>query len=242
VRHRSCGAAALVTDTLLLLNVGVFVMELRQPTLDALRTMVESWGMIPREFALGQDLAPAIPLPYWATMVSSTFLHAGWLHLASNMVFLWLMGHVLERRVGAARMLGLYLLTGAVAGLAHVAAYPGSTIPTVGASGGISGLVGAYLSLLLVPRPDGVPAERLRWRVPALFLCGLWLANGISELAFGWQADQVASYAHAGGFLVGLTFALLDRPFSLGAALGRRSTLGYPVLRHNHDLRIPLAP
>ena len=233
MRPRPAGATTFVTYGLVLLNVGVFVLELHQPTIDALRTMVESWGMIPREYTLGRDLYPPIPLPFWTTMVTSTFLHAGWLHLATNMIYLWLIGHVLERRVGPGRFLAFYLLSGAVAGLAHVAAYPGSVIPTVGASGGISGMVAGYLSLLCFP--PAVPGEPVRWKVPALFLSALWIANGVSELAFGWQAGQVATFAHVGGFLIGLTFGPFDGPLS---------PVDYPLpsLRHNHDLRVPLAP
>jgi membrane associated rhomboid family serine protease len=232
-------AVPAVTYSLLVLNVLIFGVELRQPTLDALRVLVESWGMVPREYALGRDLEPAIPLPFWATMVTSTFLHAGWLHLATNMAYFWLFGHMLERRVGSSRFLALYLLSGSLAGLAHVAAYPGSTIPTVGASGGISGMVGGYLSLLAFQAAPAV-RERLRWKVPALFLCGLWMANLASELAFGWQADQVASFAHAGGFLIGLTLGVFERP----AAPLRAPAFDLRLrpLRDDHDLRVPLAP
>jgi rhomboid family protein len=228
------------TCALLLLNVGAFAVELRQPTLEALRTLVESWGMVPREYALGRDLAPIIPLPFWATTVTSTFLHAGWLHLVTNMLYLWLIGHVLETRVGPARLTSVYLLSGVVAGLAHVAAFPASTIPTVGASGGVSGMIGAYLSLLLLPQAPGAPRERLRLKVPALFLSGLWIANAFSELAFGWQADQVATYAHVAGLGIGLTFAFFE---AQSPAL-RASTfdLRLQPLRDDHDLRVPLAP
>jgi membrane associated rhomboid family serine protease len=228
---------AVVTHGLLLLNVGIFLLELRQPTVDALRTMVESWGMIPREYTLGSDLYPQIPLPFWATLVTSTFLHAGWLHLATNMASLWLIGWVLERRMGSGRFLAFYLLSGAVAGLAHVAACPGSIIPAVGASGGISAMVGGYLSLLCVA-PQGEPT---RWRVPALFLCALWIGNGISELALGWHASQVACFAHAGGFLIGLTLGVFE-PGHASAALRPAFGLPLPSLGNDHDLRISLAP
>jgi membrane associated rhomboid family serine protease len=196
---------AAVTHVLLLLNLAVFLFELNQPTVDALRTLVEGWGMVPREYALARDLAPAIPIPFWVTLVTSTFLHAGWIHLGANMLYLWLLGHALEKRLGHARFLIVYLLTGAFAGLAHVAAHPASMIPTVGASGGISGMVGGYLSLL--PWRGG---DRLRW--PALILALLWIVNGVCEIAFGWQADEVASYAHAGGFLIGLTLGAFQSP------------------------------
>ena len=210
-------ATAGVTYALVLLNVAAFFLELNQPTVEALRTLVEGWGMVPREYALARDLAPGIPVPFWATMVTSTFLHGGWFHLGSNMLYLWLLGYALEKRLGHGRFLAVYVLCGAVAGLAHVAAHPLSMIPTVGASGGISGIVGGYLSLLPWRRlPDGAP-ERVRW--PALVLAALWIVNGVCELTLGWQADQVASYAHLGGFVMGLTVGAFHAPLPKAAPL-----------------------
>jgi membrane associated rhomboid family serine protease len=210
------------TCLLLLLNVAVFGLELSQPTLGALTKLVESWGMVPREYSLGQDLAPDIALPFWITMVTSTFLHAGWFHLGSNMIYLWVLGLAVEPRLGPARFLGAYLLCGAVAGLAHAAAYPDSMTPTVGASGGVSAIVAVYLSLLRWRRP--LPA---RVGVPALLLAGLWVINVACELALGWQADQVASFAHLGGFLIGSTVGAFE---------------GSAALRDDDDLRVPLPP
>jgi membrane associated rhomboid family serine protease len=205
-RPSAAAPAAAVTYVLLLLNLGAFLYELSQPTVDALRVLVESWGMVPREYALARDLTPAIPVPFWATLVTSTFLHGGWVHLGANMLYLWLLGYALERRLGHGRFLVVYLLCGAVAGLAHVAAHPSSMIPTVGASGGISGMVGGYLSLLPWRRQfPGAAPERMWIKLPALVLAALWIVNGVAELTLGWQADQVASWAHAGGFLIGLT-------------------------------------
>lgn len=205
-RPSAVGPVAGVTYILLLINLGAFFYELSQPTVDALRMLVEAWGMVPREYALARDLAPAIPVPFWATLVTSTFIHAGWVHLGANMLFLWLLGHALEGRLGHARFLVVYLMCGAVAGLAHVLAHPSSMIPTVGASGGISGIVGGYLSLLPWRRRQPGDASEGMWiKLPALALAALWIVNGVAELTVGWQADQVASWAHAGGFLIGLT-------------------------------------
>ncbi len=140
------------------------------------------------------------------------FLHGGWGHLGGNMLFLWIFGDNLEHRIGHLRFLTFYLVCGIAAGIAHIVFNSQSTVPTVGASGAISGVMGGYL--LLFPRNrvyvltyGGVTA------VPALFMLGLWilmqLVNGFGEVARTPETGGVAFIAHIGGFLAGMALAPL---------------------------------
>jgi membrane associated rhomboid family serine protease len=133
------GHAALVTTALILVNVAAFLLELGQPSVEALQSFVQSWGVVPREYSAGRDLAPGIPLPYWVTLFTSMFLHGGLAHLGGNMLYLWIFGDNVERAFGPTRFLLFYVLCGVAAGIAHIAANATSNLPTVGASGAISG-------------------------------------------------------------------------------------------------------
>jgi rhomboid family protein len=201
---------AYVTIALLVLNVAGFLFEVRQPSEAALQSFIQAWGVVPREYAAGRDLAPAIPYPYWTTLLTSMFLHGGWGHLGGNMLFLWIFGDNVEHRIGHARFLAFYLLCGLAAGLAHIFFNSGSPVPTVGASGAISGVLAGYL--LLFPRNKvyvltygGVAA------VPAVLMLGLWILlqflNGIGSLANTPETGGVAYLAHLGGFAAGLVLA-----------------------------------
>lgn len=151
-------------------------------------------------------LIPALSKP--ATFVTSQFLHAGLMHLLGNMWFLWLFGDNLEEEMGTLPYLGFYLASGVAAGLAQVAAAPSSTIPMIGASGAVAGVMGGYLLLFPRARIDillilliffrivPIPA----WTVLVLWL-GLQIASGVAAPA---DMGGVAYWAHAGGFLAGL--------------------------------------
>jgi membrane associated rhomboid family serine protease len=217
-RHQS-GGAALVTWGLVALNVAAFLIELSQPSSGALQSFIQAWGVVPREYAAGRDLAPDIPLPFWSTLFTSMFLHGGWAHLLGNMAYLWIFGDNLEHAMGRARFLVFYLVCGVAAALAHIAFNSGSTVPTVGASGAISGILGGYF--VLFPRNrvrvltyGGVAA------VPAAYMLGFWiliqLVNGAGSFANTPETAGVAYLAHVGGFVAGFVLA---RPF---AGAGRR--------------------
>jgi membrane associated rhomboid family serine protease len=206
------GPAATVTIALIALNVLAFFLELSQPSGGALQSFIEAWGVIPREYSSGRDLAPLIPLPFWSTLVTSMFLHGGWAHLGGNMLFLWIFGDNIERRLGHARFLAFYLACGLAAGLAHILFNIHSTTPTVGASGAISGVLGGYLLLfpnnrVRVMTQGGITA------VPAFVMLGLWiLMQFISQ--FGaitdpGETDGVAYLAHIGGFVAGLVLVTI---------------------------------
>ena len=141
------------------------------------------------------------------TLISSQFLHGGWMHLLGNMLFLWIFGNNVEDAMGHLRFVFFYLICGTVAALIHAAMDTTSTVPTVGASGAISGVLGAYL--LLYPR-----AKVLVWafaffvfRLPAFVVLGFWIVMQV--LNFGGGGDEnVAWMAHIGGFATGMVLVL----------------------------------
>jgi membrane associated rhomboid family serine protease len=210
-RHQG-GPAPLVTIGLVILNVLAFLLELSQPSEGALQSFIQAWGVVPREYAAATDLAPTIPLPYWTTLLTSMFLHGGWMHLGGNMLYLWIFGDNIERLVGHLRFLTFYLLCGFAAGLAHIFFSLNSVIPTVGASGAISGVLGGYLLLF--------PKNRVRVltrggvaHVPAIVVLGFWifiqLINGMGSIANTSETGGVAYLAHIGGFVAGLLLVSL---------------------------------
>jgi len=216
---------AIVTYGLIALNLLAFLAELNQPTPAALQSFITSWGVVPTEYSRGQDLPPYIPLPFWTTLLTSMFLHGGWAHIFGNMLYLWIFGDNLEHTMGRARFLVFYLDTGLAAGLAHIVVNGESGIPSVGASGAISGVLGGYLMLF--------PRNRVRvlvgyygvTAVPAYLMLGIWIllqfVSGIGEVARTEQTGGVAYMAHIGGFVAGL---LLVKLFAPGRPRPRRRT------------------
>jgi membrane associated rhomboid family serine protease len=210
------GPPPLVTLALVALNVIAFFLELSQPSERALQSFIESWGVVPREYAAGHDLAPYIPLPFWTTLFTSMFLHGGWAHLGGNMLYLWIFGDNLEKVMGHVRFIVFYLVCGLAAGLAHIFFNSASGVPTVGASGAISGILGGYLMLfphnrVRVLTRGGVAA------VPAVYMLGFWIliqfVNGLGAIAQTPETGGVAYVAHVGGFVAGL---VLVRVFASG--------------------------
>jgi membrane associated rhomboid family serine protease len=208
------GGSRLVTMALIAINVLAFFVELSRPTEAALQSFIQAWGVVPREYSAGTDLAPRIPLPFWTTTLTSMFLHGGWMHLGGNMLYLWIFGDNLEKVMGHLRFLIFYLLCGVAAALAHIAFNARSNVPTVGASGAISGILGGYM--VMFPRNrvrvltrGGVAA------VPAFVMLGLWiLIQLVSSVGSVAQTEQtegggVAFLAHVGGFVAGLILVKL---------------------------------
>ncbi|MSP84092.1 MAG: rhomboid family intramembrane serine protease [Alphaproteobacteria bacterium] len=162
-------------------------------------------------------------LPPQASLVTSLFLHAGLLHLAGNMLYLWVFGNNVEDRLGHFRFLVFYLLCGIAGTLVHVALFPDSDVPLVGASGAVSGVLGAYLLLFPLARVR-VIVPPFFWRsvrLPAWLFLGLWFvfqsflaANdvSISDVPHQSAEDGVAWAAHVGGFVTGMALVLLMRP------------------------------
>ena len=206
------GPAAVVTWALLALNVVAFFVELGQASPEALQSFIQAWGVVPREYSAARDLAPHIPLPFWSTLLTSIFLHGGFAHLGGNMLFLWIFGDNVERRLGHGRFLLFYLACGIAAGLAHIFMNARSGVPTVGASGAISGILGGYLLLfpqnrVRVMTSAGVTA------VPAMVMLGLWIlmqfVSGFGSIAGTEETGGVAYMAHIGGFLAGMLLVTL---------------------------------
>lgn len=200
--------AAIVTWTIIGICTCVFLWQISNPP--ALRQAIAlSFGMIPIVVLGRADLAPElVVVPPWASLVTSMFLHSGWLHIIGNMLFLRIFGDNVEDAMGRARFLAFYLLCGIVAALTQAVVAPGSEIPMIGASGAIAGVLGAYL--LLFPRANvRVLVVILIFvrlvNVPALLVLGVWfavqlLSAGVAPAAAG----GVAVWAHIGGFLCGL--------------------------------------
>jgi membrane associated rhomboid family serine protease len=212
----------ILTWALVALNIAVFLLEVSRPA-GALEAFVTAWGVVPREYSVGRDLAPLIPVPFWSTLLTSMFLHGGWMHLGGNMLYLWIFGDNLEHRMGHARFLIFYLLCGLAAGAAHIAFNSGSNVPTVGASGAISGVLGGYLLLfpknkIRVLTRGGVAA------VPAIYVLAFWIfiqfINSVGSVANTSETGSgggVAYLAHVGGFVAGLVLVkLFARPAAPG--------------------------
>lgn len=181
-----------------------------------------SLGMIPAVLFGHAALPPDLGLvPPWATVFTCMFLHESWLHLGGNMLYLWIFGKGVESALGAPRYLALYFLCGAIAALTQAGMSPTSTVPMIGASGAIAGVLGAYL--VLFPRSNVVVfvwiiiLVRLI-TVPGVILLGLWfLLQLISAGASAAGEAGVAFWAHVGGFVAGavLVLGLHKRGFAI---------------------------
>lgn len=198
-------------------NVAVFIYEVSLGR--ALGGWVQSVGLVPSELLSGVDRPPLAPGPIYVTVFTSMFVHGGFLHLGSNMLYLWVFGDNVEDAFGHGGFLLFYLGAGLAAGLTHAVFNPASTVPSVGASGAIAGALGAYLLLF--------PDARVRTliflgpfftlaRVPAAFLIGFWfltqLVSGLLALEVQTaQTSGVAVWAHIGGFVTGVGVALTRR-------------------------------
>ncbi|MBA2264081.1 MAG: rhomboid family intramembrane serine protease [Chloroflexi bacterium] len=154
------------------------------------------------------------PVPIWLTLFSSIFMHGGWLHLGGNMLFLWIFGDNVEHRIGHVPYLVFYLAAGVIASFAQILVDPGSIIPTLGASGAISGVLGAYLVMFPTNRVT-VFLFRILVPVPAIVAIGMWAAlqfvNGFGAIAVTEQTGGVAYMAHIGGFVAGVVAGLIFR-------------------------------
>ena len=185
------------TIGLIAVNGLVFMHEysLVSHTTDALEAFISIYGFIPADFSI-------------ATIFTSMFLHGSWMHLFGNMLSLWIFGDNVEDRLGHGRYVIFYLLCGVIATLAHFASDPTSPVPTVGASGAIAGVMGAYFVLYPHSRVlMWVPIFFL-FEVPAVFFLGFWfltqLLSGVtSGLVSAGQVGGVAFWAHVAGFAAG---------------------------------------
>jgi membrane associated rhomboid family serine protease len=200
---------AWVSRGLIAANILAFALELHQGS--GLEAFIYRFSVIPSQWALASP-ADLLEWPRLAlTLLTSQFLHAGYLHLGANMLFLWIFGDNVEDRLGHARFLRFYLVCGAAAAAAQILMSPGSTIPMVGASGAIAGVLGAYFLLFPTARIVTLVPMGFFWQtveLPAYLYLGVWFllqwAQGL--LGIGMLADVggVAFWAHAGGFVAGM--------------------------------------
>ncbi len=184
-----------------------------------------AFSTVPAEILTGDDIVTnglqPTPIPVYGTLITSMFMHGGWAHLGGNMLFLWVFGDNIENRMGHLRYLFFYLLCGIIASLSHVlisgASSANSLIPSLGASGAISGVMGGYM-LLFPKRKVKVFMGRGITEVPAFVALGIWIVfqviSGMGVLGGNEGGGGVAYAAHVGGFIAGL---LLVKLFDKGA-------------------------
>ncbi len=213
-----------VTYALIAINIAAFVYELSLgPNLEA---FFRVWAIVPRDLTAYFAGEPTgLPFPAWVTLISSQFLHGGFLHVAGNMLFLWIFGNNVEDKLGHVRFTIFYLACGVLAGLCQWFFSAYSVVPSLGASGAIAGVMGAYI--LRFPKAEVltlVPLGFFMWtfRVPAFFFLGFWFVQqafyGVAGLNVptnvGMQNGGVAYWAHAGGFVFGAILGPLLGLFS----------------------------
>ncbi|MEP6915081.1 MAG: rhomboid family intramembrane serine protease [Acidobacteriota bacterium] len=193
-----------VTIGLIALNFLVFLYEL-QLSRPEFQHVALTFGLVPSYFS-------------WSTLLTSTFLHEGWLHLLGNMLYLWIFGDNVEDRLGHVGYLAFYLGCGAAAALGQVAANPDSPIPMIGASGAIAGVMGAYF--VLYPQSRVLTVVFLVFfldmiEVPAIFFLGIWFVkevfNGVGSLGGRAMTGGVAFWAHVVGFAAGAAVGVIWR-------------------------------
>jgi len=211
----------LITISLIAANVAVFIYQLTLPEPD-LHRFIAGFGLIPAEI-LGRAPQIHTALPPPLTLLTSQFLHGGIFHLLGNMLYLWIFGNNIEDLLGRVRFLLFYLLCGSLAAIAHLILNPYSTLPMVGASGAIAGVLGAYL--ITFPRARVTVLIFVFFfitttQVPALIVLGIWFVMQFLYVfsAPGGGGASIAYMAHIGGFLAGLW---LVRKFRPGLKLGK---------------------
>ena len=199
---------------LILVNVSVFVYQYFLIPGGASPLFLQL-GCIPYEFANFVDIDPPALIPIPLTIITAMFMHGGWIHLLSNLLFLWIFGDNIEDRLGHLKYLFFYMTCGTIASLLHIMTNLNSQIPSIGASGAIAGVMGAYMYLF--------PKARIRtlviWfvfiqvvRIPALIMLGYWILiqvlSGFAE--FGTQTEGgIAWFAHIGGFVTGFFMIIM---------------------------------
>lgn len=216
-----------ITYLLIALNIAVFLYMLTLRGRDQ-DFFVYQWGVIPARFthtAAFQVANPQITSPLYLTLFTAMFLHGGWLHIGGNMLFLWVFGDNVEDAMGAGRFVVFYLLVGLAGNFAHIYFNQSSLVPSIGASGAIAGVLGAYIIL----KPRG-RVRNVIWLgiifipfvLPAWIVIGYWFVlqafNGFVTLGANFRSGgasgaNVAYWAHVGGFIAGV---ILIKIFTIG--------------------------
>ncbi|RAK16993.1 membrane associated rhomboid family serine protease [Salipiger aestuarii] len=235
--HNPSGRTPYVTYTLMLANIAIFLSYwglFRDPR--AINAFFFDWALIPALISEGQG---------FAGLGTSMFLHGGWMHLAGNMLFLYIFGDNVEDELGHLTYLGFYLGCGVIAALAQYVTQPFSPVPTVGASGAIAGVMGGYLLMFPRARVDILVILIIFFRilpVPAWVVLAIWFGLQVfGELGAPGDGSGVAYWAHLGGFLAGLVLILPAWLRRGGPAFWHR-TRGHPPhpeVRYTDTTRIP---
>jgi membrane associated rhomboid family serine protease len=203
-----------VTITIIAGNILVFLMTGVFQSETMLAGVATSFGVVPSDLttAFSQNI-PYSPIPEPLTFLTYMFLHAGWLHLISNMLFLWVFADNIEDAFGYFAFVLFYLLCGIAGALAHVLMSPASTAPLIGASAAVSGVIGAYMLLYPRARVWILLFFRIPLRISAIWVLGGWfLLQIFSVLTTDQSAEvEVAWWAHIGGFVAGLAITFLLR-------------------------------
>ncbi|MDD4050624.1 MAG: rhomboid family intramembrane serine protease [candidate division Zixibacteria bacterium] len=207
----------IITIVLIVINCLAHFYRMTLPAQEA-QLLVFRFGLIPAEVSHLTDMTPKIPFPVWLSPFTSMFLHGDLWHLGGNMLYLWIFGNNVEDHLGPIRFLIFYLVSGLAAVALFVLLKPNGTVPMIGASGAIAGVLGAYF--VLFPRARILTLIwiifiiRLVW-LPAIFILGYWfiiqLVMGVSSLSS--QGGGVAWFAHVGGFAFGWLFFKLRTTF-----------------------------
>ena len=221
-----------ITWTIIAVNVVVFLYEVSlganaQAFMFAYSVVpVALTHGIPQTELLKTSIPFQTPNPVYITIITSMFLHAGWLHIGGNMLFLFIFGDNVEDRMGHLPYLVFYLFCGVIASVAQIAVDPNSSIPSLGASGAIAGVLAAYLVLFPLAKVRTIIFIFIFITIvtlPAFILIGLWFLlqffDGVASLGTAQQSmGGVAYFAHVGGFVTGLVITLLLRPLLKPAA------------------------
>ena len=190
----------------IIVNVAIFLFQVNLPY-DTQEAFIYHYGSIPREIIHGED---------WFTLATSMFLHGGWMHLIGNMLFLWVFADNIEATIGSFRFLIFYFLGGLAAHAAHIYFNWGSEIVTVGASGAISAVMGAYLVMFPTSKVKIWAFIIFFFRVPAILFLGIWIwqqsVSGLASLEVATaETAGVAWWAHIGGFVYGVIAGIYYR-------------------------------
>jgi membrane associated rhomboid family serine protease len=204
----------IVTIVFIIINAFIFLYEVSLGR--NLDEFFNIFALIPEKYFNQGALGGFSYLKRFYPFITSQFLHGGWMHLIGNMWFLWIFGDNIEDRLGHGKYILFYLLCGVAAGLTHVYSNPSSPVPTVGASGAIAGVMGAYT--ILYPRAKVLTLFIFFFfirfiDVPAFIFLGVWFViqflSGAATMASGGAHAGVAWWAHIGGFVVGVLFVIL---------------------------------
>jgi len=221
---RTLTRPAYVTYALLVLNVVLFWVQMNNPD------FTSGWSAVPLEITTGQDLVESVfvqmgnesveipqtpgPFPIWLTLFSSMFMHGGVGHIGGNMLYLWIFGDNVEHRFGSVKFLFFYLFAGVMASFAQIYLNPDGILPTLGASGAIAGIMGAYMVLFPYNRVNAVFLFSVI-SVPAIVVLGMWIVtqfiSGYGTFSGSQVTGGVAYAAHVGGFVAGVIAGLIAR-------------------------------